>query len=62
MWIISEIINTIANYFLLKKKSKKGKKITNKDLIFTPTLKILIALILFIILLKVIIIIIVKAF
>jgi len=52
MWIISEIINTITNLFILKKKSEKGKKITWFDTIVSPTFKILLIIILFIIILK----------
>lgn len=58
MWIISEIINTITNLFILKKKSEKGKKITWSDTIISPTLKILLIIILLIIILKVAIVII----
>lgn len=52
MWIISEILNMFANIFLLRKKERKGKKTTLKDSIISPTLKILIYIILVIILLR----------
>jgi len=54
MWIIAEIINTITNLFFLKKKSKKGKKITWTDTVISPTFKILLIVILLIVILKIV--------
>ncbi|MEO9803163.1 MAG: hypothetical protein ABJF04_07955 [Reichenbachiella sp.] len=52
MGILSQLLNAIINFFILKKQDEDGKEITSTDNIISPTAKIALIAVLIILILK----------